>query len=101
MALRDGWNVHWGDYLRKVRCCKCLRQFFCTNSGDLPAQARGKRFTPDSGGVGRGETGIMNQCDKCEGYGCIEGRYCDCSIGEMAIRDATNRGDHVAVAFNH
>lgn len=30
------------------------------------------------------------QCPKCEGYGCIEGVYCDCSMGIAAKRDAEN-----------
>lgn len=27
------------------------------------------------------------QCQKCEGYGRIEGVFCDCSMGESAKRD--------------
>lgn len=40
-------------------------------------------------------------CPNCDGYGTIEGRFCVCSLGQMALSDALARGEHVAVAYNH
>ena len=31
------------------------------------------------------EARTLNQCQNCEGYGIIEGRFCECSIGQMAL----------------